>query len=241
MFWWDNFDRKIDRLGGGGTINTTPGIAFQETVDGSRTEDFTISIGKSKRRSLLVNESPPVQIHAIDPKVNPDRFTATEGGTTQQENPGSLLLTLWKLMRSAETSQDISRFVGFVSSLYKKKDVPLTNMTYLPPIHTPITEHRTLITLFEISQNLAKQANMKYTHITLDVGAAIKAFHVAWNDKTRWSNIIIHLGDFHAFMAFFGSIGKFVTGSGFEEIVYQSGLCTSGSMNGLLSGKHYTR
>ena len=53
--------------------------------------------------------------------------------------------------------------------------------------------------------------------------------------------IFIYLRDLHAFMALFGSIGKFVTGGGFEEIVYQAGLCTSGSMNGLLYGKHYNR
>ena len=82
---------------------------------------------------------------------------------------------------------------------------------------------------------------MRYTHITLDVVTAIKPFHMLWNDKDRWSNIIIHLGYFHAFMASFGSIRKFVTGSGFEEIVDQAGLCTSGSMTGLLSGKHYNR
>ena len=114
-------------------------------------------------------------------------------------------------------------------------------MTYLPPIHTAITDYRTLVEIFEICQKLAKQGNMKYTHITLDVGAAIKAFHVVWNNKNRWSNIVIHLGDFYAFIAFFGSIGKLANGSGFEEIVYQDGLCTSGSTNWLLSGKHYNR
>ena len=30
VFWWDNFDCKINRLSGGGTINTTPGIVLQE-------------------------------------------------------------------------------------------------------------------------------------------------------------------------------------------------------------------
>lgn len=250
MFWWDNFDRKIDRLGGGGSIHTTPGIAYQETVEGSRTENFTINIDRSKRRSLQIKESPAVRIHAIDPKVIPDRFDITtldgdatmgeednyddEEPTTQPETPESLLLTLWKLMRQAETSESIPRFVGFVTLLYQKNNLLSTNMT-------SITEHRTLITLFEISQNLAKQANMKYAHITLDLGAAINAFRVVWNDKARWSNVIIHLGDCHAFMAFFGSIGKLMTGSGFEEIVYQAGLCTSGSMTGLISGKHYNR
>ena len=29
---------------------------------------------------------------------------------------------------------------------------------------------------------------MKYTHITLDVGAAIKAYHVIWNNPNLWSD-----------------------------------------------------
>ena len=42
-------------------------------------------------------------------------------------------------------------------------------------------------------------------------------------------------------MAYFGAIGKFVKGSGFEEIPYQADLCTSGSIGGVLSGKQYNR
>ena len=80
-----------------------------------------------------------------------------------------------------------------------------------------------------------------YAHITLDVGAAIKASHVIWNDPDLWKNVIIHVGDFHCFIAFFGVVGKFIVGSGFAEIVHQSGLCTSGSLKMLLSGKHYNR
>ena len=135
---------------------------------------------------------------------------------SDQETRDILLLTLWKLIRNAETSQGVPRFVGFLASIYARKDVAPTKMTYLPPIHMAITEYPTLVEIFEISQKLAKQGNMRYTHITLDVGAAIKAFHVIWNDKDRWSNIIIKLGDFHPFMAFFGGIGKFVTDIGFE-------------------------
>ena len=45
----------------------------------------------------------------------------------------------------------------------------------------------------------------------------------------------------HAIMEFFGTIGKFVSGSGFEDIVYQAGLCTSGTIKGVLAGKHLNR
>ena len=94
-------------------------------------------------------------------------------------------------MHNAETSQGVSRVaVGFLASKYARKDAASTKMTYLPPIHTAITEYWTLLNIFEISQKFSKQSNMRYTHITLDVGAAIKAFHVVWNNKDQWSNII---------------------------------------------------
>ena len=40
---------------------------------------------------------------------------------------------------------------------------------------------------------------------------------------------------------FFFVIGKIIQGSGFEEIVYESGICTSGGLKGVLNGKHYNR
>ena len=46
------------------------------------------------------------------------------------------------------------------------------------------------------------------------------------------------MGDFHAISAYFGAIGTFVSGSGFEDILFQAGLCSAGSLNGVLSGKH---
>ena len=67
----------------------------------------------------------------------------------------------------------------------------------------------------------------------------MKFFHVVWNNPDEFNNVLINLGDFHAMMEFFSTTGKFVAGSGFEEVVYQAGL--SGGIKGVLSGKHYNR
>ena len=40
---------------------------------------------------------------------------------------------------------------------------------------------------------------------------------------------------------FLGIIGKLVSNSGFEDVLYQADLCTSGGINGVLAGKHYIR
>lgn len=57
---------------------------------------------------------------------------------------------------------------------------------------------------------MAAQSNMRYAHVTTDVGAAAKFYHVIWNNPDEFDNIIIHLGDMHATMEFFGNIGKFL-------------------------------
>ena len=42
-------------------------------------------------------------------------------------------------------------------------------------------------------------------------------------------------------MCIFKALGKTLEGSGFEEIVLESGMCSSGSMNGVMTLKHYNR
>ena len=52
-------------------------------------------------------------------------------------------------------------------------EIEKTSLTYLPPVNDPITDFGTIYKVFEIIQNRARKANMPYTNITLDVGAAI--------------------------------------------------------------------
>ena len=49
------------------------------------------------------------------------------------------------------------------------------------------------------------------------------------------------MGDFHSMQALFGVIGSHVSGSGFEDIIYQLGLYQPGTMKALLKGKHYNQ
>ena len=82
---------------------------------------------------------------------------------------------------------------------------------------------------------------MKYANITLDIGAAINAFKVLWSYPDKFKNIVIRLGDFHYIKEIFAILGQLVSGSGFENIIFQAGLCSAGSLNGVVSGYHYNR
>ena len=60
-------------------------------------------------------------------------------------------------------------------------------------------------------------------------------------NPSRFKNIIIHPGDFHFMKENFKVIGCFVTNSGFEDVVLQASVCSSGSLIGVLKGSHYNR
>eukprot|EP00112_Aurelia_sp_Birch-Aquarium-sp1_P017646 Seg411.7 transcript_id=Seg411.7/GoldUCD/mRNA.D3Y31 product="hypothetical protein" protein_id=Seg411.7/GoldUCD/D3Y31 len=152
-----------------------------------RKED--VSIPKTKRRSVKPSAAeiqPSVKIRS---KVSPPSFAGKD--ISQYRNDSQklcekLLLT-WKSVRYLNSrNQRNPRFVGWIVHKFQRAHSEATKMTYLPPILTPITEYATIIEMFHVSRQLAKQSNMAYTHITLDVGAAIKAFHVVWNNPHAW-------------------------------------------------------
>lgn len=90
-------------------------------------------------------------------------------------------------------------------------------------------------------KGLADFSNMPYVNITKDIGAAINAFKVIWNYPVEFNNIVIHPGDFHLSKERFKVIGSLVSSTGFEDIIHQSSVCTSGSLLGVLLGSHYNR
>ena len=147
---------------------------------------------------------------------------------------------LWKLVRYTHNNdQVVPRFAGWRIMVSDACCSPTKTMiTYLLPMHKPITEYDTVVEYLHQVQEMAHQVNMPYAHLTLDVGAAAKTYHVLWNFTDEFENVIIHLGDFQEN---FGIMGQFVSGSGFEDIVHQAGLCASGSLKGALRGKHYNR
>ena len=122
--------------------------------------------------------------------------------------------------------------------MFQKKDTE-TILTFFPSICRTLTDLGTVCETIHRSVRLSKLSKMLYTHITVDIGAAEKNFKVKRNNPTDFQNVIIHPGDFHGIMQFFGNVGKFVSSSGFEDVVYQAGLCSAGAISKVLSGKAY--
>ena len=71
---------------------------------------------------------------------------------------------------------------------------------------------------------------MKYTYITVNVGAAEKYYKAIYINPDECKDVILHLRDFHI-------CGKFLTNSRFEQILYQTRMCSVGGIRPVLSGK----
>ena len=66
-FWADNFDMNIERMVGGGSVNTTHLMLFQEWSHGATTNTEGIIIPKKKRRKLFY-EDIAIQAKPVDKK-----------------------------------------------------------------------------------------------------------------------------------------------------------------------------
>ena len=111
----------------------------------------------------------------------------------------------------------------------------------MPPINASLNEFSTIFGFLTYMQKLCKELNMPYVKITLDLGAAMPAYKVVWNYPNISSNVTIHLGDIHFMKEAFAVLGMLIEGSGFEDIAFQSGISTTGSLNGVIAGTHYNR
>ena len=117
----------------------------------------------------------------------------------------------------------------------------LSVVEYMRPIHYHATENATIQEAIRQSQEASRRLGQEQTIITFDLATAKRPYAIVWNSPNTFKDVFIRLGSFHIICAYFNAIGKVVEGSGFEEVVLEAGICACGSMNGVLTGKHYNR
>ncbi|XP_066931362.1 uncharacterized protein [Clytia hemisphaerica] len=242
-FWVDNFDIMLDKAGGGGSVNTTHLVAFQEQDGHAINEDLHVSLPRSRKRKLSIPTDGEQMAYNVDITAEPPRITATAPTQRFDSKEFNRSMFIWVFFRKINHyDQAVPIFTGW--RLFGNKPRPQnfkkTVETYLPPITTKVTEFTTISKYMTYLQSLAASVNMPYTNITLDVGAAINAFKFLWSNQDSLSNVVIHLGDFHFMKENFQVIGMLIHSSGFKDTIFQSRVCDSG-LNGVFNGSHYNR
>ena len=116
-----------------------------------------------------------------------------------------------------------------------------TTIDYMSVVNHPVTELSTVQELLRLSKIDTDMIGQRYTKCTFDLAIVMKALEILWNEKEKYRDFIIQIGAFHTICAYFNVLGKKMKGSGFAEVVLESGICSIGSINGVMKGKHYNR
>ena len=197
-YWVDNFDVIVEKMGGGGSINTTHLVAFQEQSMQCRTSEVVINVPRKKRRTLYY-EDINISSERVDKISEPERNMGIS--KMNDEEIKSLFnrqYLLWQYIRKLNSfNQIVPLFKGWAMQIRPIRTITKTVEIYLPPITTKVTDFVTIQKYLSFLQNQSESVNMPYVNITLDVGAAINAFKTVWTYPEQYNNVIIHLGSFH--------------------------------------------
>jgi hypothetical protein len=100
----------------------------------------------------------------------------------------------WLLLR--ETALKVPAWGGFVSLTGNLPDT-LTTIGYYPVIHNPITENKTVQECLRLAEAATNEVGQEYTLVTDDLGVAMKAWPIIWNNPDRYKKVINLIGTFH--------------------------------------------
>ena len=146
IFWVDNFDTNVDRTAGGGAINTTHLVAFQEKQNEDSSEKENISITRSKRRKIDVIEFEIKNLSKMDVKKEPKLFRDRIETDLKEEKVFDQRYFIWCCIRKLNASdQTVSSLSGWLLKQRQFTKVTQTVLTYLPPIPKKVTDFQTII------------------------------------------------------------------------------------------------
>ena len=244
---WDNFDLTEETPSGAGTTHTAHGIVIQEmftSADSDACSDQQ-SLPKDKKRSVTVVP------HVIEPYYIKKRAepNLTVSNTVVEETSSEKLAKfsdiLWILTRfcSSSSEQTVPGWAGWITltSSDNHDTKRQSTVDYMAPVNSPITENATIQHIIKLSQAASREMQQQYTVLTFDLGVAKKAYEILWQNPNIFSDVLVRMGVFYITCSYLGALGKPLCCSGFEEILVESGICASGSINKVMSGKHYNR
>ena len=241
-FCCDNFDLNEETPSGTGTTHSTYGIAIQEVASG--TEFITTEldpVAKDRKRTVKpdITELRPC---FVKPKVEPNfdiERTRPDIDFSETEHEHFI----WFLSRKAGAcfeNQTVPSWAGWISQTAQNSDEVCSRVEYMAAINFSINENATVQHIIEHSQVASLQVGQQYCIVTFDLAVAKKAYSLVWQ-QPDFKNVIVRMGVFHTICSIFGALGKKMKGSGLSEIVIEAGVCASGSLDKVMSGKHFNR
>jgi hypothetical protein len=241
---WDNYDENSETLSGADTLHDTVGICFQNTTPqhGANTvaesQPEVCTATRKKRKRSFEKEDVQLEPYRKTPKISTFQYETRTCGQPvnlmQMKNRDKL----W--MMSHAFYDDTPMWIGW-NSRVTVDNLPQQSIGYMDNLSLPPTRLDVVAETMRISQKLAAECGEPYALVHYDLGVAKPALQIQAADSPTYDNVFVCLGAFHITMAYFAALGFFLADSGSPQILADTGVLASGSLNGFISGRHYNR
>ena len=239
----DNFDHIKDTKSGKGSSHDTILMVFQNQNENNEEHVSTpIEQDIVKKRSVETVLECKFSRADIANDFIPGSYNVPE-------NIRKILLEeydAWCISRHVKPTlsnseiKKIPSFIG-IKSLLSTERVTLTTCAFTPILPYPATQYGTIYTCMKNFQDILKQRELPYGPLWCDPDVYRIAKEIQLLKSDEFDNIFVGLGGFHTEKVVLACIGKYLEGSGAEEILVQTGCFGPDTVEAVMNGGHYNR
>ncbi|XP_049332864.1 uncharacterized protein LOC111197609 isoform X2 [Astyanax mexicanus] len=244
---WDNIDFGEETLSGHGTTHHTNGIMLQSSV----VEPVPATNRQPLQKGVSTLKPPPsipVEHYHQFKRQGPQNLFHHEMIPLEAEayrlNTVSAAKTelAYVFLKCVDAGKcTIPSWTGFHTLLQGDGTLQKSALYYLPVIEASPTEMSTVNTILKRSVQIADQLELDHIVLVFDQAIYAKAQQIRWKDDSLTRRLVIRLGEFHTCMSYLGILGKRFGDAGLVDILIESEIVATGSINGVISGHHYNR
>ena len=138
-------------------------------------------------------------------------------------------------------SVKVPSWAGCESIISTSDDIPLMKVGFGPTVPYPITDIQTVYTCLRNCDNIASQLRQKTLPVVCDEGVYHLVTKIYLQQPELFLRIFPMLGGFHLTKTALHCAGKFLKGSGVEDIFIECGIFGPKTVDSVMNGKHYYR
>ena len=240
---WDNIDFGEETLSGRGTTHHTNGIMLQSFAS----ETISTATRQPLRKGVSSFKAPPqipIEPYHQSKRQGPHNLgQPMEAETCRMDTHSAAQAELaYVLVKSTYADGcTIPSWTGFHTLLQGENTLQKSALYYLPVIEASPTEMSTVNTILKRSVQIAEQLELDHIVLVFDQAIYAKAQQIRWKNDDFAKRLVIRLGEFHTCMSYLSVLGKRFGDAGLQDILIESEVVATGSINGVLNGHHYNR
>ena len=150
---------------------------------------------------------------------------------------------VWLEVRKLKTHPSllVPGWTGFNIKVRGNVVVVESTIGYLDTLDSPATDLKTAYEVLSRGCEIRDRLQLKAVACVFDQAFYAKTIEFYWKHKTLFDGLVVIMGGFHSLMILLGVIGSRFGDAGIRELAVQSGVVAEGSMDKVISGKHYNR